>query len=96
MMEGGGPQNAGAHFKNADLVERPCALSENSTGWCGGSGRRPPAFRGQSVIGEVSDRVVTLGSGSALAKLWRNWLREANMISTRCIVRKTRRALRCD
>lgn len=42
-----------------------------------------PAFR-QSVIGEVSDRVVTLGGGSALAEFPELCGVEANMIS-RCI-----------
>lgn len=58
-----------AHFKNADLVERrPVPLSKLKLGVkCGGS----DGFSGISAnpaIGEVSDRVVTLGGGSALAE----------------------------
>ena len=82
-----------AHFKNADLVERrPVPLSKLKLGVkCGGS----DGFSGISAnpaIGEVSDRVVTLGGGSALAEFPELCGVEANMIS-RCIrKRKTRRA----
>ncbi len=74
-----------AHFKNADLVERrPVPLSKLKLGVkCGGS----DGFSGISanpVIGEVSDRVVTLGGGSALAEFPELCGVEANMIS-RCI-----------
>lgn len=59
-----------AHFKNADLVERrPVPLSKLKLGVkCGGS----DGFSGISAnpaIGEVSDRVVTLGRRGPL---WRN------------------------
>ena len=74
-----------AHFKNADRVERrPVPLSKLKLGVkCGGS----DGFSGISanpVIGEVSDRVVTLGGGSALAEFPELCGVEANMIS-RCI-----------
>lgn len=74
-----------AHFKNADLVERrPVPLSKLKLGVkCGGS----DGFSGISAnpaIGEVSDRVVTLGGGSALAEFPELCGVEANMIS-RCI-----------
>ena len=74
-----------AHFKNSDLVERrPVPLSKLKLGVkCGGS----DGFSGISAnpaIGEVSDRVVTLGGGSALAEFPELCGVEANMIS-RCI-----------
>ena len=74
-----------AHFKSADLVERrPVPLSKLKLGVkCGGS----DGFSGISAnpaIGEVSDRVVTLGGGSALAEFPELCGVEANMIS-RCI-----------
>ena len=74
-----------AHFTNADLVERrPVPLSKLKLGVkCGGS----DGFSGISAnpaIGEVSDRVVTLGGGSALAEFPELCGVEANMIS-RCI-----------